>query len=272
MKSIVGGGIGVWYKKRFSRVIIPYLVAAIPFYVWFCIYNNYGIGRFIYHLSSLSFWVEHEGMWYVDLLIPLYLITPVFSILIERHPKARIVPTVILMCICFFVSILPIPDFLNGSPVYNIFSNIQIVIRRVPGYILGYYVGKHVMEKRKVSWLILPVCMAALFIFARIPIINRMYRGWLLGLSMMLVFCVIIRLLERTKIKELLKWLGKRSLELYLANCILVPVLFTFTYKFGNVDLSKGNYFYYVMVVIINFPLAELIYLVSNRIRGLLNE
>lgn len=48
-----------------------------------------------YHLSGLSFWVEHEGIWYVYFLISLYFITPLLACLIDKT-KYRIVATTIL--------------------------------------------------------------------------------------------------------------------------------------------------------------------------------
>lgn len=95
-----------------------------------------------------------------------------------------------------------------------------------------------------------------------------MLSGWILAVVLMLVLCIGIKIIKNTKIMRLFKWLGDRSLEMYLANCVLVPLLFTFSWKFGNIDLSRGNYFYYFMVIVLNIPLAQLIHMVSKKING----
>lgn len=112
-----------WYKKRFVRVIVPYLIAAIPFYIWFCIYNNYGVGRFFYHLSGLSFWGEHEGMWYIDLLIPLYLVTPLIGRFIDKA-KYRLFPASIWICLILVISAAPMSNLIHEPSVQTVVINI----------------------------------------------------------------------------------------------------------------------------------------------------
>lgn len=156
-----------WYKKRVSRVVLPYLVAAIPFYIWFCAYNNYGIARFFYHVSGLSFWGEHEGMWYVDLIVPLYFATPVIASMIDKTRRRGVV-TAGFITFCFAFSILQFGTILGNSSFVGVLSNIQMVIKRVPSYILGYYFGNLVINKKKVSWLILPTCLLGMVVLGKI--------------------------------------------------------------------------------------------------------
>ena len=257
-----------WFKRRFSRIIIPYLIAAIPFYIWFCITNHYGLSRYFYHLSSLSFWVEHEGMWFVDLLMPLYLVSPVMAFFIEKVGKNRWVPTMLLITICFLWSVVSFADDLRGKVAYDVFSNIQYVACRVPMYVLGYFTGKYVMENKRLNGFVLISCMTLVYMVIKLFWGDSAYCGWFWGLIMMSVFCGVIHLIKRAKLRKILIWLGKRSLEIYLANCILVPFLFSFSYKFGSVDLTKGNFFYYFLVIVIGFPLAEVIHCLSDRIRN----
>lgn len=259
-----------WFRRRFSRLLIPYLVAAIPFYIWFCLSNHYGISRYFYHLSSLSFWVEHEGMWFVDLLIPLYLVSPVIVFFIEKNGKNRWIPTILLITICFATSVVSISEFKHETVVYNLFSNLQYVLSRVPMYILGLFAGKYVMEDKRVSSLLLPIGLVVVYIIAKFIGGDIMYYGWFWGLIMMFGFCILIHLLKKSRIRTAFVWLGKRSLEIYLAN-FLVPLLFSFTFKFGSVDLTRGNYFYYILVVVMGFPLAEVIRFLSDKIRNVVS-
>ena len=260
-----GRGILAWYKTRFVRVVIPYLVAAIPFYIWFVWYNHYGIDRFFFHISGLSFWAEHEGMWYVDLLIPLYIITPFIAKLIDGS-KYRIIPTILLILFCLITSIIPIGNYISlNAGTQAVIESIQTVLCRVSGYILGYYCGKYVKEKKTVSVIVPLVSIVAYFVFGKTPLFN----GWLLAIFLMAVLCLFLHFISKMRIIGLCRWLGERSLELYLANCILVPLLFSFTWKFGNIDLSYGNYFYYFMVLALELPLAQLIYLLSKKAKTL---
>lgn len=264
-------GILSWFRRRYSRILIPYLVAAIPFYVWFCISNHYGVARYFYHLSSLSFWFEHEGMWFVDLLIPLYLVTPVIAFFIEKVGKNRLATTILLITICFVVSVVSFSKCQCDTVVYNLFLNVQYVLSRVPMYILGLFAGKYVMEDKRLSCFLLFVGLVVVYIIAKFIGGDSMYYGWFWGLIMMFGFCLLVHLLKKSKIRMAFVWLGKRSLEIYLANCILVPILFSFTFKFGSIDLTRGNYFYYILVIVMGFPLAEVIRFLSDRIRNVVS-
>lgn len=86
-------GIGMWfslnsrsenvdiksfYIRRWEKVFIPYLLIAG---VWYCIKYiviEHSIGSFLFELSTLSYWIEHKGAWYVAALVPIYLIYPFF--------------------------------------------------------------------------------------------------------------------------------------------------------------------------------------------------
>ena len=254
-----------WYGKRFSRIIIPYLVGAIPFYIWFCIYHHYGLFRFFYHLSGASFWFEREGFWYVDLLIPLYILTPVMALFIEWKKQTRLFVTLLMIGLCFIFCL--VPDTFGNATLHEIISNVKFVTCRLPGYIWGYYMGEYVMKKKSIVLFIFSICVFYIA-FAKIPLIDKLYRGWLLAIILLVFFGVVIHFLKYVKNMKSLTWLGERTLELYLANCILHPFLFSFSFKIGNVDLSRGNLFYYFLVVVLGFPLAELIRKASAKIRN----
>jgi surface polysaccharide O-acyltransferase-like enzyme len=76
LEKLADGGLGRWYARRFMRIIIPYLIIYVPYYLWRCIANQYSIWRFFYYISTLGYWMEHDGAWFLALLIPLYLISP----------------------------------------------------------------------------------------------------------------------------------------------------------------------------------------------------
>lgn len=67
-----------FYKRRFQRVIAPYLLIAATWYgIKYLLIQQNPTG-FFYELSTLSFWIDHQGAWYVAMLVPVYLIFPLF--------------------------------------------------------------------------------------------------------------------------------------------------------------------------------------------------
>ena len=88
-----------FYKKRAFRIFIPYfLIAGIWYLIKYLIILKDPI-NFIYELSTVSFWLEHRGAWYVAMLIPVYLVFPFIYLWIEQSGKYRLHKTVVLLTV-----------------------------------------------------------------------------------------------------------------------------------------------------------------------------
>lgn len=73
-----------WYKKRFLKIMIPFLLIAIPVYAVKCIVSNQDFVAYILDITTLSYWKEHGSAWYVAMLLPLYLVTPLLGKVIDK--------------------------------------------------------------------------------------------------------------------------------------------------------------------------------------------
>ena len=71
--------LNIWYRKRFVRIFVPYLLIQIPFWAWRMAIGTFHLPHELLVFSTLDFWLHHKGAWYVALLLPLYLITPQFT-------------------------------------------------------------------------------------------------------------------------------------------------------------------------------------------------
>ena len=65
-----------WYVDHYKRIMIPYLIVTIPWWVYYAISRQIGFGGFLLNLSTIGYWFLHYGAWYVALLVPVYLLTP----------------------------------------------------------------------------------------------------------------------------------------------------------------------------------------------------
>ena len=112
-----------WYRKRFVRILLPYLVIVTPFYAYSTISNDHSNWYFLYLLSTASFWTEHLGMWFIALMIPLYLITPFVYGILKRYDLDNVtggciasIVVVVLYVLCYIM-----PDY--DSPIAdNVFG------------------------------------------------------------------------------------------------------------------------------------------------------
>lgn len=129
--------LGQWYKKRFIRILIPYLVIYTPYYIWRCAANHYPIWKFFYYISTLGYWVEHDGAWFVALLIPLYLLSPFLYRLINKtNGKVRYVIDGVAIVAIYVISA---QTFKTGSQIADqTIYNVQFALCRVPCYIIGF--------------------------------------------------------------------------------------------------------------------------------------
>ena len=74
------GSVALWYRKRYLRILLSCLIVQLLFV------RSEGIIEFLSFFTGISFWTSHKGFWFVDLLIVLYLVFPVFF----RLAKSRI--------------------------------------------------------------------------------------------------------------------------------------------------------------------------------------
>lgn len=121
-----------WYKKRFSRILIPYLIISFVYYIYYCMVNNLGIVDFFLYLSTIGFWLDHIGAWFVALLLPLYALTPLYDRLYAKTEYQG------ALTLCSIVLIAVLCTIKTDSEILN---NIVFAASRVPGFLIGYYLG-----------------------------------------------------------------------------------------------------------------------------------
>ena len=74
MKQI-RGGVKCWYIRRYRRVLVPYFIIAGIGNI-LAVMRGRTIAEAVLNISTISYWLEHKGAWYIAMLIPLYAITP----------------------------------------------------------------------------------------------------------------------------------------------------------------------------------------------------
>ena len=142
---------GVFFRKRFTRV-------AIPFIVWCILYALYWAGKGqtnwaqaginILHIP-VNFGVEVGHLWYIYMLIGLYLFAPIISPWIKsasrKNMEFYLVIWAITLCVPYIHLVYPQilgECFWNQTPLLYYFSGFL-------GYlILGAYIKLYLFEKR----------------------------------------------------------------------------------------------------------------------------
>ncbi|MDB7951543.1 acyltransferase family protein [Faecalitalea cylindroides] len=211
-----------FYKRRFARVIVPYCLIAMTWYGIQDLFLNKDILLFIYDVSTLSFWVEHKGAWYVAMLIPVYLLFPCFYDWAEKRKNIRIILTLVISVIFSFICSICIPD---------IYGHLAQVFSSVIVYLIGYlYAG---FTKSNKNGLILSgICVILFLIKSMTPLKNFLFVTnitWaMLGFPITFISSWILDILHSNKVNTVLGFFGKHSLEMYLWNIFVIQAVFIF--------------------------------------------
>ena len=252
-----GGGYkkSEFYTRRFQRVFVPYLLVAATWYGIKYLLIQYDAEGFIYELSTLSFWLDHQGSWYVAMLVPVYLIFPLFYDWVENshsHSQNKltrstkiIVAGVVASTVAFTISILD-PQLYNH--LSQVFSSVII-------YVIGYYVADKVMDGRYNGYLFSIICVAFYVVRAATPLAAFHFFNaisWsLLAIPIITVSAWFLSKIKSRFIDSILGFFFFFSLELYLWNIFLIQAI----RYFGVIDwLEKhgdsSGYVAYGLVVV----------------------
>lgn len=260
---------GSWYKKRFVRIFIPYALMQIPIWAYYIVTADFDVTRNLCIFSTVTFWTEHVGAWYVALLLPLYLITPPLYIFLQKvgihRFKVSIILVVALITVCYLDS-----GGVDGV-LHEIQKNLQWAFKRSASFILGMAIAPYIQENRKVNP-ILVILMAVILFFGVHRMISRdIFMDWC-KVPVLLIFILLI-LNWANKYKKpysFITWMGTASLESYLANIYLCGVMRNLASGLGDLPILNGKYLEYSGVIIFGLFLTYYVNCLYSRLKNAL--
>lgn len=204
-----------WYLRRYKRLLIPYLIISIPIYATLCYLDGNSWIYLFENVSTISYWKYHLGAWYVAMLLPLYIFTP----LLIKYLSGRYRWTFfsILIVLCYLVALTQID---NTTTKYDFCKNISFIIRRLPSFFLGISIASYVKEDRRISiyeiLIITVLSLIATLLFYKLQLPFEMYLAVIIVISICLLLQVdnpVVKLFNKVNTS-----LGTISLESYLFN------------------------------------------------------
>ena len=223
----------VWqfYLRRLKRVYLPFLVS----YIVLCAVRGDSAFRYLQIVSGYTFWFEdiYSVLWFVPAVMALYLLFPLYNLIMKKTGSCVIV-TAVALALWYLGSVfLPIRGDLYG------FTN------RIPVFLIGVMFGRLEKDGRfpKTRWLYIasPFLLAGGIVTAEL-IWNRYPQKFivrspscflptlLFALSIPFIFAFLLRLLHAKKklasvtdaLTAPLRYYGKVSLEFYLIQMFTV--------------------------------------------------
>ena len=98
------GGVKCWYIRRYKRILVPYFIIAGIGNI-LAVMGGRTIAEAVLNISTISYWLEHKGAWYIAMLIPLYAITPVHDAICKKI-KNPVYYTLVIVIIIVGISSL----------------------------------------------------------------------------------------------------------------------------------------------------------------------
>lgn len=218
-----------FYLKRIYRIVIPYLLLAVPYFLLFTIAKHESIGFFLRCITTTEFWVHgnFHGMWYIALSIVLYIISPIYHF-ISRNSKS-----VFWGLLAMVIGLIAIDMLLEKyTPEYH--ALVSIGTARAHFYFLGMMFGLFTKENLNHK-IVYSLCVSVALLYALTfvsPACKVLSFYSIVPLPFwIMVSCIVlyaIQSISKDMVNRILSWFGKYSLELYILHLFLWTIL-----KFG---------------------------------------
>ena len=250
-----------WLKRRFIRIFIPYTIVLLILRILGLCFDYIPWGEWLLYFSTVSFWINHVGMWYVALLLLLYPLTPLLFWGLE-HSKSKIITIIILITTVLFITHISIPD--TGEIMNSIIINLQWALQRTISFILGMYIAPYVKQGMKVNALYIIGAAAFGFILFHF-LMKEVFYSWLYVLPILIVLCILFeKLPHQSKTNIFFLWLGVASLESYLTNVGIRELVQHMPANWFDYPMFYGHYLDYTFVIIAGLCMTYITHVVSK--------
>ncbi len=228
-----------FYRKRLLRVYIPFVLISLPFFVFtdICVLKDFK--SFLFHISTIDFWINGNfyGMWYVAYSLVLYLLFPLFFKVIFCCKKGIFIRVLFLLSLLIVIRYI----LLKTSPDY--YQKIHIGLDITNCFILGIYWGYLSDHHKQYSILVGGGNLILIILLYAVRRYTMFFNG---EYSLVLMFfCVMLwalvfhnsdKLLNNSWFAQAFRWLGAHSLEIYILHLLSFHLLFD--YLFPSINRS----------------------------------
>lgn len=207
-----------FYKKRIRRLVIPYLLISWPFILAMNICLDEGGVEFLSKLTTTSFWINgnYYGVWYIAVSLVLYFFTPCFYNYAFNGKKGIVISKFLLLFVAFILA----NELLHLNTDY--YDKVGIWTGKALLFPIGMLVGyfyKNGIEMKRMYWCILTAIMVyGAYYFRNI---EPNYNDVCKTVVAIPCLCVALELIGPSIVNNVLAWLGKYSLELFLVHLMI---------------------------------------------------
>lgn len=259
-----------FYQRRLHRMILPFMLMALPYFLFRLCFEGISLWQFLGYLTTLSYWTEGNycGMWYVAVSTVLYLLCPVLYPLFFCR-KSFVQATACLVALLVLAVGCNHLLYASAHEYYELYYN---GLERYYMFFIGIYCGylSRAESKQKLIGLslivaMLPVAYLLKWYSPEYDYLTAAARR--LVITMPLV-SVVFALLDKVKVGQPIlqaaNWLGKYTFELYIMHLLIYCFLSSEVFSFGLTDRTYIS-IAIVVALIICAPLQKLVKLLTRQ-------
>ena len=252
-----------FYSKRVNRLLIPYILMSLPFFLCMDILYNNNILDFILHISTFSFWISGNffGMWYIAITLALYLLYPIFHNFLFSKKKY----TFCRLCIIVFIIIIVRGIMLFFCADY--YSKISIGYEKLSFFFVGMYIMFLIDNGICLKWYkvlsIVFITIVLNILTKNIPFIIPEYTLFKILFNIVIAILIVSFMSKFSIFKliiDVIKWFGIYSLELYILHMLLFYIFDIYLF------VHVSSRYLIIISVIIAIIIAKPVNLFTNYV------
>lgn len=257
-----------FYKKRLIRIILPYVLLCVPYYIWL----NLATERDLLLLDITQISLPLKGMistWYLPAITVFYLLFPLIYKLQQQKSDTRRVLVTAIACICWTAVLIVMSKV--SSEIYH---NCEIALTRLIIFMVGCCFGKFVYDGKKLPWSF--VALGAVYILIYPFLYHKLgftifkerltYVPLAMAIAFVLAF-VFSWLKDNNVIFKVLRFFGERSLEIYITHVLINNV---WAKTVGARHFDQYGMLDYAIIVMLALFLSVISHVIIEKIAKLL--
>ncbi len=258
--SIQKNRISDFYTNRLKRVLIPYLIISIPYFVWFNFFHtSNGFVSFLGDVTTVNYWLRGDHpIWYVAFIMIMYAL---FPLIYRLDVKTRHISTV---CLTVMSVVCEYLLYRADSWLYN---NAERALSRVPIFLVGILIAPRVLRGAKIAlWKVALACIVGGGLFVLIcikplDIVLTRYIYGVISICAVILYGFVRNLIDIKILARMLAWLGGISFEIYVVHVLIVRVI-----RYNDWWGAMPKVFWYILIPVVSLPLAKCVSIICSYI------
>ncbi len=242
-----------FYKKRIKRILIPYLLVTVPFWIYIDIFLNQSIEEFLYDLTGISFFIDTKTFWYVFFILIMYFLFPLLYKFFFNNEKDAFLNFMFVELLVIFLTIILYVE------MYDIFDIVEVALTRIPIFIFGVYIGPKVYQGKKVGYFTLVLSVLSLFLIT-FDFDSQLVMRYINSIQSIGFSLIIVKIFDIVNLKSMnrfFSFVGKYSFEVYLLHIALRRIMI-------SLDIRPYEWNNYLIIILLTVLLTWFIQLITN--------